>query len=119
MELAEPLHHALDARLTVVGGAETAHRRDRHRRVGPRRGEDAAGRRAEAEEICQQLLERDPRDSLALHLLGVMAQAQLRLPVAARKSTVRLLDCEPASGAVALALQEAAGGAPIPRYKTD
>jgi hypothetical protein len=42
-----------------------------------------------------------------------------RLPVAARKSTVRLLDREPASGAVALALQEAAGGAPIPRYKTD
>ena len=42
-----------------------------------------------------------------------------RLPVASRKATVRLLDREPASGAVALALQEVAGGAAIPRYKTD
>jgi N-acetylglucosamine kinase-like BadF-type ATPase len=42
-----------------------------------------------------------------------------RLPVAARKASVRLLDREPASGAVRLALQEAAGGAAIPRYKTD
>ena len=42
-----------------------------------------------------------------------------RLPVIARRSTVLILDREPASGAVALALQEAAGGATIPRYKTD
>jgi N-acetylglucosamine kinase-like BadF-type ATPase len=42
-----------------------------------------------------------------------------RLPVAARKATVHLLNVEPAAGAVALALQEAAGGAQIPRYKAD
>ena len=42
-----------------------------------------------------------------------------RLPVVARGAAVRLLDREPASGAVALALQEAAGGAAIPRYKAD
>ena len=42
-----------------------------------------------------------------------------RLPVVARGASVRLLDREPASGAVALALQELAGGAAIPRYKTD
>ncbi len=42
-----------------------------------------------------------------------------RLPVAAPASSVRLLDREPAEGAVALALQEARGGAPVPAYKLD
>ncbi|MEO6212621.1 MAG: BadF/BadG/BcrA/BcrD ATPase family protein [Vicinamibacterales bacterium] len=42
-----------------------------------------------------------------------------RLPLTATGSTVRLLDREPASGAVALALLEAAGEAPIPKYKLD
>ena len=41
-----------------------------------------------------------------------------RLPVAAPGSTVRLLDREPATGAVWLALKEARGGAAVPRYKT-
>jgi N-acetylglucosamine kinase-like BadF-type ATPase len=40
-----------------------------------------------------------------------------RLPVAAPRSDPRLLDREPAVGAVALALQEAHGGAAIPAYK--
>jgi N-acetylglucosamine kinase-like BadF-type ATPase len=43
-------------------------------------------------------------------------ELQRRLPVSARGSSVRLLDREPAAGAVALALQEARGGARIPRY---
>ncbi len=42
-----------------------------------------------------------------------------RLPVVSPGADVRLLDREPATGAVALALQEAAGAAPIPRYITD
>ena len=42
-----------------------------------------------------------------------------RLPVVARGAEVKLLDKEPASGAIALALQEAAGGAPIPQYRID
>jgi N-acetylglucosamine kinase len=42
-----------------------------------------------------------------------------RLPVAAPNSRVRLLDREPAMGAVALALQEARGGARVPAYKLD
>jgi N-acetylglucosamine kinase-like BadF-type ATPase len=42
-----------------------------------------------------------------------------RLPVVARGASVQLLDKEPATGAVALALQEAAGGAAIPQYKID
>jgi len=42
-----------------------------------------------------------------------------RLPVSAPHSTVKLLDCEPAVGAVALAIQEAHGGASIPAYKLD
>ena len=42
-----------------------------------------------------------------------------RLPVVAPGSTVRLLDREPARGAIALALQEATGGVTIPRYQTD
>jgi hypothetical protein len=42
-----------------------------------------------------------------------------RLPVAAPGSQVRLLDREPAAGAVTLAIQEARGGATIPAYKID
>jgi N-acetylglucosamine kinase-like BadF-type ATPase len=42
-----------------------------------------------------------------------------RLPVASPRSAVRLLDCEPAAGAVALALQEARGGAKVPVYRQD
>jgi N-acetylglucosamine kinase-like BadF-type ATPase len=42
-----------------------------------------------------------------------------RLPVMSPQSSVRLLDREPATGAVALALQEARGGAAIPAYKMD
>lgn len=40
-----------------------------------------------------------------------------RLPVGSPGSSVRLLEGEPAAGAVALALQEARGGAVLPRYK--
>ena len=40
-----------------------------------------------------------------------------RLPVTAPRSVTRLLDREPAEGAVALAIQEAHGGARIPVYK--
>lgn len=40
-----------------------------------------------------------------------------RLPVVAPGSTVRLLEREPATGAVWLALQELRGGANVPRYK--
>ena len=46
-------------------------------------------------------------------------EMERRLPVAAPRSRVRLLDREPATGAVALALQEARGGATIPAYKID
>jgi N-acetylglucosamine kinase-like BadF-type ATPase len=46
-------------------------------------------------------------------------ELQRRLPVAAPRSDVRLLDVEPAEGAVALALDEARGGAAVPVYKTD
>ena len=42
-----------------------------------------------------------------------------RLPLVARGGEVKTLDREPAAGAVALALQEAAGGAAIPQYKVD
>jgi N-acetylglucosamine kinase-like BadF-type ATPase len=42
-----------------------------------------------------------------------------RLPIVAPNSTVRLLDREPATGAVLLALNEARGIASVPRYKTD
>lgn len=41
-----------------------------------------------------------------------------RLPRAAPLSNIRLLDREPAEGALAFALQEARGGARIPAYKT-
>jgi N-acetylglucosamine kinase-like BadF-type ATPase len=44
-------------------------------------------------------------------------ELQRRLPVPARRSTTRLLDREPAEGAVTFALQEASGGARIPVYK--
>ena len=43
-------------------------------------------------------------------------ELQRRLPVTARGSSVRLLEREPAAGAVTLALHEARGGARIPRY---
>ncbi len=46
-------------------------------------------------------------------------ELQRRLPVAAPRSQVRLLEVEPATGAVALALQEARGGARVPVYRTD
>jgi N-acetylglucosamine kinase-like BadF-type ATPase len=46
-------------------------------------------------------------------------ELERRLPVAAPGSWVRLLDREPAIGAVALALQEARGRAVIPAYKMD
>jgi N-acetylglucosamine kinase-like BadF-type ATPase len=42
-----------------------------------------------------------------------------RLPLSAPGATVQLLEREPASGAVMLALQEASGGAAIPKYKMD
>ena len=42
-----------------------------------------------------------------------------RIPVVARGASVKMLDREPAAGAVALALQEAAGGAAIPQYRMD
>ncbi len=42
-----------------------------------------------------------------------------RLPVAAPGSTVRLLDREPAEGAIALALAEARGGATVPAYRLE
>jgi N-acetylglucosamine kinase-like BadF-type ATPase len=40
-----------------------------------------------------------------------------RLPVASPRSSVQLLESEPATGAVRLALQEARGGASVPQYK--
>ena len=46
-------------------------------------------------------------------------ELERRLPVAAPGSWVRMLDREPATGAVALALQETRGGAVIPAYKVD
>jgi hypothetical protein len=44
-------------------------------------------------------------------------ELERRLPAAAPGSVAQLLAREPASGAVALALQEAAGGALVPTYK--
>ena len=49
----------------------------------------------------------------------VQEELDRRLPVAAPLSRVQLLDREPATGAVALALQEARGGARVPAYKLD
>ena len=43
-------------------------------------------------------------------------ELQRRLPLSARGTTARLLDREPAAGAVTLALQEARGSARIPQY---
>jgi hypothetical protein len=43
---------------------------------------------------------------------------QRRLPLAVPSSTARLLDREPAAGAVSFAIQEAKGGARIPRYQS-
>ena len=40
-----------------------------------------------------------------------------RLPCAIPASTARVLDREPAAGAVSFAIQEATGGARIPRYQ--
>ena len=45
-------------------------------------------------------------------------ELQRRLPVACPRSAARLLEREPATGAVAIAIQEARGGAHIPKYKT-
>lgn len=46
-------------------------------------------------------------------------ELERRLPVAAPRSQVRLLDVEPATGAVALALEEARGSAHVPAYKVE
>lgn len=46
-------------------------------------------------------------------------ELERRLPIAAPHSHVRLLDREPANGAVAIALEEARGGAVIPAYKLE
>jgi N-acetylglucosamine kinase-like BadF-type ATPase len=46
-------------------------------------------------------------------------ELQRRLPLAIPVATARVLDREPASGAVSLAIQEARGGAAIPAYKVD
>jgi N-acetylglucosamine kinase-like BadF-type ATPase len=43
-------------------------------------------------------------------------EMQRRLPLAVSNGSARLLEREPAAGAVSLALQEARGGAPIPTY---
>jgi N-acetylglucosamine kinase-like BadF-type ATPase len=47
----------------------------------------------------------------------LMDELSRRLPVVAPGSIVRVLEREPATGAVLLALQEARGGAAVPRYK--
>jgi N-acetylglucosamine kinase-like BadF-type ATPase len=47
------------------------------------------------------------------------SELERRLPVSAPKSGVRLLQIEPAQGAVTLAVQEARGGARVPAYKVD
>jgi N-acetylglucosamine kinase-like BadF-type ATPase len=46
-------------------------------------------------------------------------ELERRLPVAAPGTRAQLLEREPATGAVALAIQEARGGASIPAYKID
>ena len=46
-------------------------------------------------------------------------ELERRLPVAAPASVTKLLEIEPAAGAVQLALQEARGGARVPMYKRD
>ena len=49
----------------------------------------------------------------------VQDELSRRLPVASPGSEVRLLDTEPATGAVRLALEEARGGVVVPQYKID
>jgi N-acetylglucosamine kinase-like BadF-type ATPase len=46
-------------------------------------------------------------------------ELERRLPVSAPRSLVQMLDREPATGAVALALQHARGVARVPSYKVD
>lgn len=46
-------------------------------------------------------------------------EMQRRLPLAVPNSTAHLLDREPAVGAVSFAMQEAKGGARIPRYQSE
>ena len=46
-------------------------------------------------------------------------ELERRLPGSFPNATARLLDCEPAAGAVSFALQEAHGGARIPVYRQD
>lgn len=46
-------------------------------------------------------------------------ELERRLPGSFPNATARLLDCEPAAGAVSFALQEAQGGARIPVYRQD
>ena len=46
-------------------------------------------------------------------------ELERRLPVAAPGSITELLAREPAAGAVALAIKEAAGGTVVPSYKRD
>ena len=46
-------------------------------------------------------------------------ELQRRLPLAVPNSSARLLDREPAAGAVSFAIQEARGGARIPKYRFD
>jgi len=45
-------------------------------------------------------------------------ELERRLPLTAPRSVTKLLEAEPAVGAVRLALQEARGGASIPVYKS-
>jgi N-acetylglucosamine kinase-like BadF-type ATPase len=49
----------------------------------------------------------------------LVGELDRRLTAVAPKATVRLLDVEPAVGAVGLALAEALGGAPVPVYLAD
>jgi N-acetylglucosamine kinase-like BadF-type ATPase len=46
-------------------------------------------------------------------------EMQRRLPLAVPNGTARLLDREPAAGAVSFAIQEATGGARIPKYRSE
>ena len=67
------------------------------------------------------------RDEFAFILAGGIFRAvpwlkeelERRLPLAAPRSRVEMLEREPAEGAVALALQEARGHAAVPAYKLD
>jgi N-acetylglucosamine kinase-like BadF-type ATPase len=65
-------------------------------------------------------------EAFGYHLAGsvfrlvpwLVAELSRRLPEVAPRSTVQLLEGEPAMGAVRLAIAEARGGARIPRYKS-